>query len=272
MALLLAYLPDPVARARLKDAIKVAQRTERVAHEVRHAQGWTEMHELACAVAPQLAIFDPYASGPLDTESCSVFHAAYPSIPLFAYGLWPRGFARDILRLGKLGAQGVAQQGVDDSPHALYHNLNDTLACGVMNEILAGLGDRLTPELTRLVRHLVYHAHQSVTPEAAAQFCCCHPKTLREKLRAAGLPPTHHLLVWLRLFGAAHLLQDPARTVASVAEALGYSSGAALTRQLARYAGVCPTELRGRGGMGFLLKAFRRRNAGKKGDVAADRV
>jgi AraC-like DNA-binding protein len=176
--------------------------------------------------------------------------------------------------LTKCGVQGLADSEID-GPCALLSYLNDALSCGIAGEILTRLGNRLTPELTRMIHSVIGAAHNSewsLTPDTAAKICCCHPKTLREHLRAAGLPPTHHLLVWLRLLHAAYLLRDPGRTVAGVAHALGYSSGAALTAQMARYAGVCPKKLRERGGMQFLLKAFPSRNAEEKGGLRTDRV
>ena len=54
MALILALLPSPVARARLKEAVRM-ESAARVQHEVR----WAEMHALAAASAAQRAIFIP---------------------------------------------------------------------------------------------------------------------------------------------------------------------------------------------------------------------
>lgn len=104
---------------------------------------------------------------------------------------------------------------------------------------------------------LVQTAAQPLTPADAARLYHGHANTLRVHLRAAGLPPLNQIIVWARLFRAAHLLGDPARAVESVAAALAYPSANALRNQLDRYAGLCPREVRAAGGLPALLQAFR---------------
>jgi AraC-like DNA-binding protein len=268
MPLLLAHLPHPPSRTRLDAALELAQRTERVAYQVRYAASWQQMHQLALVNTPQLVVFDPYPDDRLDCAACGAFHAAFPSVVLFAYGRWARSVAHDVLHLVQNGVRGVLEMAVDDSPAALHTRLNAALAHGVAGEVLAAIGPRSPPELARLVQVAITQPQLPLTPEAAARLCFCHPKTLRTRLRAAGLPPTHHLMVWLRLFHAAFLLRDPVRSVDSVAVALGYVSGSALTAQMTRYTGLRPGEVRGEDGILRLVSAFRARSSPESGLAA----
>lgn len=257
MAVFLALLPNATARSRLKRAVDL-ERASRVRHAVRFAANWAEMHQCAMRTSAQVAVFDPYLSGSLDARSCAAFGARFPSPVLFAYGDFEGHAARDVLRLAQLGVSGVATLDHDDTPPELRLLLADALACSILAEVLEVLGTRLTPDLTQLVRYLFAHSNVSLTPDAVACAHHLHPKTLREHLRSAGLPPTQRLIVWMRLLHAASLLEDPARSVENVAFTLDFASVNAFRNQLQRYAAVSPTDLRARGGFRFLLREFER--------------
>ncbi len=238
------------------------RRMDRVSHEVRFAADWAEMSQLAQSTAPQLVVFDPYASGRLDLQSCSVFRSQFASVALFAYIDLAGRSAHDMLCLARMGVCGAATRDYDDGPAMLRHHINMMLGCSIAGEVLAALQSRLTPQLTTLIRHLLEDAQKPVTPQTAGKLCHCHPKTLRVHLRNLGLPPLHHLLTWMRLMRAAHLLQDTARPIEDVALQSHFPSGNALRNQLHRYAEICPKQLRSQGGFRFLLQEFCRRYAG----------
>lgn len=271
MALFLVYLPDPIAQARLREALQLERAWNRIEHTVRYAESWAEMHELAAAFAPRLAIFDPYARGELDTESCAAFHAKFGSVILFAYGDFQATPANDPFRLAQpgLGVRGVATKGVDDNRLDLRLRVTEALSCGAAVEVLETLRDLLAPEFVPLFRHLLAEAEFPVTPAALARTRYCHPKTLRERLKAAGLPPTQHLITWTRLFRAASMFGG-GRSVENVTFVLGFPSRSAFCNQLRRYAGVSPTELMERGGLEFLLAGFRGRHAAGCWDANPD--
>ena len=74
--------------------------------------------------------------------------------------------------------------------------------------------------------------------------------------RRADLPPPRRLLAWLRLLLAADLLDDPGRSVASIAEACGYASEVSLKAALRQFMGAPPSELRRRGAFDTAARAF----------------
>lgn len=259
MALFLAFLPNSVARARLSSTLERG-RNARAGHQVRWAGSWEEMHQFALGSGPRLAVFDPYASGVLDIDACAAFGSAFPSIALLAYGNFRPGSYQDVLHLGRVGACGVAAYDVDDSPALLGLLITEILSFTVVGEVLEAIEDLVPSEIMPVMRYLLSPTDRSVTPETAAGFYRRCPKTLGRHLRSAGLPPLNKMILWARLFQAAHLLRDQRRTVEQVAYAAGFPSRTSFYNQLGRYACVTPTELTRREPLHFLLAEFRRRH------------
>lgn len=217
------------------------------------------MHALALRSPPQLTIFDPYVDGELELEACRGFHVEFPSSALLPYGDFAHRPARDVLCLAELGVHDAVTRGKDDDPLALQRVLAEALSRTIVGAVLSDLEDLIPANLVPLTRHLLVAAHRPLSPSDLANFYCRHPKTLRKHLRAAGLPTTNKLIVWSRLFHAAHLLSDSARSFENVAWTLGFCSPSALRAQLQRYVGTAPKELIRCGGLNLLLREFRSR-------------
>lgn len=256
MARIAALLPNPVALARLRMVLQF-ERVSRARHQLLQAEDWHEMHRLAMEVGPQIAVFDPYLGGSLAIDACRHFHEHFPSIVLLPYAAFRFYPPRDVLELAGLGVRRIVCHGDDDDPATFRSLLNDAVSDAAAGRILRALADLVDDELQPLFRHLLVCAHAAVSPDELARAHFCHAKTLRERLRAAGFPPTNKLIVWARLFHAACLLEDPARSVENAALTLDFPSVSALHKQLVRYAGVSPRELRARGGLTYLVERFR---------------
>lgn len=259
----LAFLPDPAARARLVAAAKLGCKPWE-SEPVRFAANWSDMHDTALDWPAHLAVFDPYASGELDVESCAEFADNFPSLALFAYGRFRRQSENDLFQLYRTGVRGIAVRDFDASATALRLHLTEAMEHTVVGVVLAALEDRLTPDLVPLLRYLLSRTHQPLCPADAARFHHSHERTLRGHLHCAGLPPINGLIVWLRLLRAAHLLQDSARSIENVALRLEFASVNSFRNQLRRYAGVSPSELRERGGFQYLLGEFCRQCGGSE--------
>jgi hypothetical protein len=65
-------------------------------------------------------------------------------------------------------------------------------------------------------------------------------------------------MAWLRLLLAADVLDDPARTLESVARAAGYTAAASLKGATKNLVGLQPGELRARGAFDVVAGAFAR--------------
>lgn len=93
------------------------------------------------------------------------------------------------------------------------------------------------------------------------------PRTLLRWCERAELPPPRRILVWMRVLMAAELLDDPGRTVSSVADACGYSSDNSLRRALQDFLQTTPTTLRRDGAFTAASRAFLKDLARTRDDV-----
>ncbi|HEV3050484.1 MAG TPA: helix-turn-helix domain-containing protein [Longimicrobium sp.] len=274
MVHVVALLPDARAQKRLADALALRERAWSPCLEF--ATGWSEVHARAAAAAPELLVFDPYADGRFDGESVASFAGQFRSCVLVGYSAFPRGSARDVLELSRAGAHDVVTQDVDDARQTLAERLDRALESGAFVHAVSLLERRCPPPVRHVLPRVLFRTRGALTPPQAARLCHCHPKTLRAYLRAAGLPSLGRLIVWTRLIRACCLLQDPGRSVESVARVLGFASANGLRNQMLRYVGVCPTGLRGPGRLERVLDRFQtaldRKGAAANGSPACDPV
>jgi transcriptional regulator GlxA family with amidase domain len=84
------------------------------------------------------------------------------------------------------------------------------------------------------------------------------PRTLLRWCNRAELPPPRRVLAWMRILLATELLDDPGRTVSSVAHACGYSSDNSLRRALQDFLDTTPTTLRKDGAFSLASELFLR--------------
>lgn len=260
MPLLLARLDDPTAVARLHAATQMDIAGYRQ-HRCVFARTWNEMQALALAGSPQIAVFDPCRGRGLELDECRRFHTKFPSVSLVPYGRFDGVHPREILALAELSVSDVVVRDVDDGIARFRCVLSLALSGSVCGIALAGLEGIIPPHLVPFARELLLRAHRPLTPRCAAQLYHRHPNTLREHLRAAGLPPVNKLIIWSRLFHAAHLLDDRGRSIENVALALEFPSPSALRNQLLRYTGLTPQQIRAAGGLRAVVAAVHVRHS-----------
>jgi AraC-like DNA-binding protein len=256
MGSIAALLPESGARARLA-AATTSGTSDRAEHHVALAETWPELHTAARAAPLHVLVFDPYARGTFDGESCTGFHERFPSVVLVPYTRFYGRPANDILRLAQLGIRRVVSRDEDDSPPQLCIFLREAVAEGCSCRIAAELADVLSPELAAFLNHLAAGVNGARDPDTVARAYFCHPKTLRDRLRSAGLPPTNKLIIWGRLLRAACLLEESGRSVEAVALALDFPSSSALHKQLRRYTGLGTRDVALPGGLGRVAAEFR---------------
>jgi AraC-like DNA-binding protein len=251
MARVLALLPHSADAERLRRAL-APRPAASSGYELVFAATSCELLQQARAKPPDLVVFDPDTGVP----ACDALRACRPTLALLPYGRFDGERARLLLRLSHLGVCEVIIRGQDDDPAAIRARVEKLLAGRFLHEVVTALHDLFPDPLRPLLRHLLIHAGSSLCPEQAARSQFCHSKTLRERLRRAGLPPLNQLIVWTRLFRVAHLL-GTGQTVPQAARVLGYPSAAALRVQLHRYSGLSVRDLRCPEGNERLLARFR---------------
>ncbi|WP_420127571.1 helix-turn-helix domain-containing protein [Longimicrobium sp.] len=253
MADVLVLSCSPAAFDRLRGAIRMTA-AGGVPHALRTAAGWAELFELAARTPAGLAFVDPYVGGRLAEPEIRCLRERHPRLEVVAYADFTGRAANDPFTLALLGVRAVVSLGAGDEPAALAASLDQHLNAGVLDGVLAriaqGAPPHVRPWLSRALR-------SPTTPATAAELASlarCSPRTLRRTLRAAGLPPAEQLLAWRRLLHAAALLEDPRRSVESVARSLAFSSPSALRRSLRTLTGLRRAELVAGGGVRLLAE------------------
>lgn len=267
MGQIAAILPDPRVRARLSAAAK-PDPSWRVEHQVTLAEAWPELYAAAQNKPLHVLVFDPYLQGSFDAASCAAFHRRFPSVVLLPYTHFAGRPVQDVLQLAALGVRRVVCRDEDDGAPRFRAILREALSDACATRIAAELEDVLSPELSAFLSQVVSSAGAPVCPDQVARVHFCHPKTLRQRLRAANLPPTNKLIIWARMLHAACLLEDPGRSVESVAQALDFPSPSALHKQMRRYVGLAPREVAAQGGLARAAAQFRARLRDGCWDVA----
>lgn len=206
-----------------------------------------------------LVVVDPYESyspnnGPAD-ELRSLLRS-FPSLTVFAaLTVSPEGNT-DIRQLAKWGVAEFISVGHDDTLEGLRTRFKQ--AQGRSLKVL--MGEVLPEELPARARVILEAAAEIVAVGGKGQDLAdklgLSRRTLLRVGKRSGLPPARELMPWMRVLLAATLLDDPGRSVLSVARSCGYSSDNVLRRVTNNLMGVSPAELRRYGAFAAASKAF----------------
>ena len=177
----------------------------------------------------------------------------YPSLAIVLYCPLSSRVAREILTLGKAGADDLIVEGLDDDGRSLRRIAVTAASSRCTAQSLAALKDRLPARVMDIVARCLHLASQPTTVRQLAAAVGVNRKTLVNRLTAAGLPGPAALISWCRVLLACELLQDPGRSVEQVALALGFGSAVALRNMSRRYLRVRPSELRSRDALDVAL-------------------
>jgi AraC-like DNA-binding protein len=249
-----AVLSDAGMRARLADAVGGRAATLHACADAGEACA-----ALARGGVRALVVAARDAAGRPNAPLVERTRRDHPHVTVVAYCALARGdpaASAALVELVQAGAHAVVMRDVDDSPHALRAALRgaeQASAAHVVRE-RAGAG------LPRAVRDLVsLYLRGDAAPPSVAEAAAAlgvHRRTLVNRMRAAGCPPPRALRTWCRVFVAARLLEEPGRTVESVALQLEFDSPSGLRNTLRRYTGLPPQQLRAAGGLPCALAAF----------------
>lgn len=180
----------------------------------------------------------------------------YPSTAvLAAIEVRPERFD-DLRTLGKWGVVQVISVDHDDTPFSISQRLRGARG----RPLRALIEEVLPPETSGRARAILEAATDVVTVgehgRDLASSLHLSRRTLLRWCQRAGLPAPRRLLAWMRVLLACELLDDPGRTVLSVAHTCGYSSDSGLRRITQKFLGSSPTELREHGAFRHAALAF----------------
>jgi AraC-like DNA-binding protein len=219
---------------------------------------WGSLRDLVRTSPPAaLIVVDPYAGdgGDLAAELRALLLEFPSSTVIAAFDLRPDRY-RDLRTLGAWGVADVIVRGEDDTTDAIARRLR-----AIQGRPLQSLLERSLPSNTSgQARALLMAAAEVVSTggqaRELARMLYLSPRTLLRWCERAELPPPRRILVWMRVLMAAELLDDPGRTVSSVAHACGYSSDNSLRRALQDFLDTTPTALRRDGAFTTASRAF----------------
>jgi AraC-like DNA-binding protein len=223
-------------------------------------ESWEELRQRIRDASPAAVIVvDPYLGhGKQPAPALRSLLWEFPSATVLAALEIRADRFRDLHTLGTWGVVEVISLGEDDTPEAIGRRLRS-----VQGRPLQSLLDRSLPSnTTGQARSLLLAAAEVVATGGQARELArslyLSPRTLLRWCQRAGLPPPRRVLAWMRVLMATELLDDPGRTVASVAHACGYASDNSLRRALQDFLHTTPTVLRREGAFAIAAEAFLR--------------
>jgi AraC-like DNA-binding protein len=239
------------------------ERVRRVAGREYTFQSVPDWPSLEAAVRDSppsaLVVVNPYEDvhgGDGPSPSLKSLLVEFPSTAVFAALEIGPDRVEDLRTLGKWGVVQVVSLSHDDTPQAMVQRFRSAQG----RPLKALLEQVLPPDTPGRARAIVDAAAEVVAVgghgrDLARQLRLSRRTLLRWSERAE-LPPPRKLLAWMRILLAAELLDDPGRTVLSVAHACGYSSDSGLRRVTQKFVGASPTDLRRRGAFARSAKVF----------------
>ena len=246
-----ALLTDVTLRLRLVEALKGWSAPVECVAQVRHVRERLAAGSVrALVVEPRDA--DQRPAAPLITD----VRRDHPGVTVIAYCAGGMGGSDDILALVRAGAHALVVRGIDDERHAFRAALRTAEQRCTAALVYDRVRDHLPPAVAPLVALYLRADGMPPTVGEAAQLLGVHRKTLVNRLAAVGCPTPRALRTWCRLFVASRLLEEPGRTVESIAHQLDFDSTTGLRNALKRYTGRGAGAVRAAGGLTYLLAQF----------------
>lgn len=250
MGLIIGLVCDREARARLRHALSEPTRLEFCSRRA-------EFVEAVLRGPVRVLVTELWDStGEPMTAVVRRLRTGFPATPILAYCWLSCSTAHEILEMARAGISGIIFRGYDDVGSALRSALARAEDLSVAEAVSRAITPLISPEGRTIVEYCIEHARAAPAVSEVAAAIGVHRKTLVNWMASAGLPAPSAVIAWCRLLLAARLLEEPARSVECVALDLDFGSATELRNMLRRYTGLRPTEVRQRGGFGFLLKLF----------------
>ncbi|CAN5848565.1 hypothetical protein BH23GEM3_BH23GEM3_11520 [soil metagenome] len=262
--------PVPRSPFLLHSDLKFQARTREAASKafvVEVVASWNALHTaLQTSGLVSLAIVDPYAEHGVQSGPAPELRAllgAFPSTTVVA-AVMARSRLQDLRTLGEWSVAQVIV--IEEEDAAAIRRLLQAVRGRPLQSVL----ERSLPEkVSGSAREILSAAAEVATAggqvEELARYLYTSMRTLHRRCGAAGLPPPRQTLAWMRILLAAELLEQPGRSIESVAAACGYASDSGLRRTFYDFLGMSPKELRGTGALATTSSAFRK----KLSEVAA---
>jgi transcriptional regulator GlxA family with amidase domain len=146
--------------------------------------------------------------------------------------------------------------GEDDTPRGIMHRLRSAQGRPLQNLLQQVLPQALSGRARTVLMTAAEVVCGGGRGSDLARALHLSERTVLRWSRRAQLPPPRRVMAWMRILLAASLLDDPGRTVLSVAFACGYASDSSLRRAMQVFLGMVPTTLRRQGAFSLASRHF----------------
>ena len=234
MALIAALLPNGADR----DALGAAT----LRHRVLWADDWRDLMTVVKREPAVAAVADLHAEPSKDGALRVLrFSRRYPRTPLLVWGDLD---GRDLFRVGKAGAFDVVLAPEAGNEPLVSERVEDATFDDIAERIDEAMRPRVGPDGRALIRSAAERMADGIQVPNLAEANGFSISTLERRCQEWGLTTPGRILLWLRIIYGLNWLQEPGRSVESVAAQIGYSSGAAFRRALKVTLGPNPTSMR----------------------------
>lgn len=212
---------------------------------------WDELIEALQEAPPAaMVIVDPYVeTGGRREVSTRLRNLLweYPSVTLITAMTLREDRKKDYATLQEWGAAELLDMDEEDTVVALERRIRSAYGHSIQR-----LLDRALPQqLSGRARSILFSAAEVAASGGQgrdlAKMLQLSERTLLRWCERTDLPPPRRVMAWMRILFASDLLDDPGRTVLSVAHACGYVSDSSLRRAMQDFLGIAPTALREQG-------------------------
>lgn len=198
-----------------------------------------------------LLLVDPYSptgrDGPQLAQELRALLLAFPSATVVAAMELLPGRSHDVRTLGEWGVTDILSIGEEDTQEAMMRRLRSAQGRPLQNLLARCLPSTVSARARTLLMTAAEVVSLGGRGRDLAKALHLSERTVLRWSERAALPPPRRLMAWMRILLAASLLDDPGRTVLSVAYACGYSSDSSLRRAMQDFLGTIPTTLRREG-------------------------
>ena len=252
VAVLAVLQPDALTLARITKALSGS-------HELVVFSDWRALREGLERLPADACLVDPYhGTGPFGLSDVHALRERHVQLAIIVVADFT-GREMDLFTLGRIQVDAVIPACSQESAREIREAVQEGLVASVAQRVLTSLERHLSRLGLDCMRWAIENSHRAPAAPDMADAFARSPGALANRLRRDGAPTAGRLLLWGRLFRAVHMLRSEGLTVERAAYAVGYSSGAALSRALRRETSHAPGEVLRRGGIACVLDGFMRK-------------
>jgi AraC-like DNA-binding protein len=205
---------------------------------VREVASWQELAQVLPLVHPAcVVVLDPYESAEAPSDAFWSILERFPSAAVIpAFELQPHRL--DHMQVMIIaGASEFLNLNREDTTTLAAARIRSAFARPFKRRLEAALSRHAGVEARTILLAAAEVCVRGDGPRELAATFSIRSKTLAAWCAAHGLPQPRRLFAWVRIFLAAHLLEDADRTRVTVAAACGYSTDRSLRRIIRRFIG-----------------------------------